>query len=276
VSRLLRPLIRLLLEHGMAFAEFTELARSVYVQVADQDFALPGRKQTDSRVSVITGLTRKEVSRLRGTAAPSDAESGQSYNRAARVVSAWVREYPMEGTASGVTPLPLDGPASLADLVRRYSGDMPVRAVVDELMRVGAIRIRDSGEVELQHRHYLPPPGEKRKLVYLGDDVADLISTITHNLAAKKGETLFQRKVYYDNIPDGHMNAVRTIARQRGEALIDTLVHDMGAHDRDVRPKLEGEGRNRAVVGIYYHEQVFIPESPGEAPPAKTKKGKRK
>jgi hypothetical protein len=146
---------------------------------------------------------------------------------------------------------------------------MPVRAVVDELMRVGAIRIRDSGEVELLHRHYMPPPGEKRKLVYLGDDVADLISTIGHNLTAGKGETLFQRKVFYDNIPDSHLGAVRTVARQRGEALIDTLVNEMGAHDRDVRPNLEGDGRNRAVLGIYYHEQVFSQDNTAKSPPKK-------
>jgi hypothetical protein len=175
----------------------------------------------------------------------------------------------MEGTASGVCPLPLEGAASLAELVRRHSGDMPVRAVVDELLRVGAIRVHDSGEVDLLHRHYLPPPGERRKLVYLGDDVADLISTIGHNLNAKKGETLFQRKVFYDNIPDEHLNAVRTLARQRGEATIDALVQEMGAHDRDARPSVRGEGRNRAVLGIYYHEEVFTEHKPGEAPAAK-------
>src|SRR4051812_24293152 len=269
VITLLRPLVRILLNHGVAFDTFAELARGVYVDVAHREFGIPGRKQTDSRVSVITGLTRKEVARLRELEKPEDLASARSYNRAARVVSAWVREHPMEGTASGAAPLPLDGRRSLCDLIHRHSGDMPVRAVIDELLRVGAIRIRDSGEAELLHRHYLPPTGERRKLVYLGDDVGDLIATIGHNLEARPGRTFFQRKVFYDNIPEERMPQVRDAARKRGEAAIDALVHDLAAHDRDANPKASGTGRMRAMVGIYYHEAVFTPADPASAGGAK-------
>jgi len=262
VMRLLRPLVRILLDHGVPFATFAEVARWVYVEVAENHFALPGRKQTDSRISVITGLTRKDVARIKKVDKPADEASALSYNRAARVVSAWVRDYPMEGTASGVALLPVEGSRrSLSALIHKYSGDMPVRAVIDELLRVGAIRIHDSGEAELLHRHYMPPPGERRKLVYLGDDVGDLISTIGHNLTAKPSEALFQRKVFYDNIPAEHLASVRAVARKRGEAAIDALVNDMGAHDRDANEKVQGEGRFRAVVGIYYHEEMLTPES---------------
>src|SRR6185437_4103018 len=248
VMRLLRPLVRILLDHGVPFATFAEVARWVYVEVAENHFALPGRKQTDSRISVITGLTRKDVARIKKVDKPADEASALSYNRAARVVSAWVRDYPMEGTASGVALLPVEGSRrSLSALIHKYSGDMPVRAVIDELLRVGAIRIHDSGEAELLHRHYMPPPGERRKLVYLGDDVGDLISTIGHNLTAKPSEALFQRKVFYDNIP--------------AEPAIAALVNDMGPHARDANEKVQGEGRFRAVVGIYSHEEMLTPES---------------
>lgn len=259
VMRLLRPLVRILLNHGVPFNTFAEIARWVYVEVADKEFGIEGRKQTDSRVSVITGLTRKDVARIKKVEKPEDHASAISYNRAARVVSAWAREYPMEGTASGIAPLPLEGKRSLAELIHQHSGDMPVRAVVDELLRVGAIRLRDEGTAELLHRHYLPPQGERRKLVYLGDDVADLIGTIGHNLQAKAPDTMFQRKVFYDNIPSEHLDSVRAVARRRGEATIDALVQDMAAHDRDANPKIDGTGtgRFRAMVGIYYHEELL-------------------
>jgi hypothetical protein len=264
VMRLLRPLVRILLNHGVPFNTFAEIARWVYVEVADKEFGIEGRKQTDSRVSVITGLTRKDVARVKKVEKPEDHASAISYNRAARVVSAWAREYPMEGTASGVAPLPLEGRRSLTELIHRHSGDMPVRAVVDELLRVGAIRLRGEGSAELLHRHYLPPQGERRKLVYLGDDVADLIGTIGHNLQAKAPDTMFQRKVFYDNIPGEHLDSVRAVARRRGEAAIDALVHDMAAHDRDANPRIDGTGRFRAMVGIYYHEEMLMgQEAPG-------------
>jgi Family of unknown function (DUF6502) len=267
VMHLLRPLVRILLNHGVPFSTFAEIARWVYVEVADKEFGIEGRKQSDSRISVITGLTRKDVARIKNVEKPEDRASGLSYNRAARVVSAWVREYPLEGTASGVAPLPLEGRRSVSELVRRHSGDMPVRAVVDELLRVGAIRLRDTGEAELMHKHYLPPHGERRKLVYLGDDVADLIATIGHNLTAKAPDTMFQRKVFYDNVPEEHLPAVRTAARKRGEAAIDALVNEMAVHDRDANPKIEGTKRYRTMVGIYYHEELF---AGGEEPAATT------
>jgi hypothetical protein len=151
---------------------------------------------------------------------------------------------------------------------------MPVRAVVDELLRVNAIRLRESGEAELLHRHYLPPTGERRKLVYLGHDVADLIATIGHNLDARPGKTFFQRKVFYDNIPLEHMDSVRAAARKRGEAAIDALVGDLGAHDRDANPRVSGKGRMRAMVGIYYHEAMFNQDNDESAAPARPARGK--
>jgi hypothetical protein len=277
VLHLLRPLVRILLNHGVPFSTFAEIARWAYVEVADKEFGIAGRKQSDSRISIITGLTRKDVARIKNVEKPEDRASALSYNRAARVVSAWARDYPMEGTVSGVAPLPLEGRRSVSELVRRHSGDMPVRAVVDELLRVGAIRLRDTGEAELLHRHYLPPQGERRKLVYLGDDVADLIATIGHNLKAKPAETMFQRKVFYDNVPEEHLPAVRSAARKRGEAAIDALVTEIASHDRDANPKAEGTNRYRTMVGIYYHEELFTEGGePADAPPAGTPRKKEK
>jgi hypothetical protein len=259
VLDLLRPLVRILLNHGVPFETFAELARAAYVDVAHREFAIPGKKQTDSRVSVLTGLSRKEVARLRELEWPQDAASASAYNRAARVVSAWVREHPSDATASGAAILPL---GSLSDLIRRHSGDMPERAVVDELLRVGAIRLRAPGEAELLQRHYLPPGGGRRKLVYLGHDVADLIATTGHNIEARPGKGFFQRRVFYDNIPVEHLPQLRDAVRRLGEGAIDALVNEMGTHDRDANPRAEGSGRMRAMVGIYYHEAEFTPEEP--------------
>ena len=275
VRRLLRPLVRILLDRGIAFDRFAELAREVYVEVADREFRLPGRKQTVSRISVLTGLTRKEVVRVLGHESMDDVEGRASYNRAARVVTGWVQEHPLEGTASGAAPLPIEGPASFSQLVRRYSGDMPVRAVLDELLRVNAVRLKD-GEVELVHRHYIPPLGETRKLVYLGEDSADLMSTIAHNLTAAPDEARLQRKVFYDNIPLESMPAVRRIAREHAERLLDELAREMSRHDRDVNPDLDGNGRMRAVVGIYFSEEPFGPQEGAGEKPAAHATGRRK
>src|SRR4028118_1391499 len=72
LARLLRPLVRLLIRNGITFPAVTELLRELYVNVAEHDFTLPGKDQTDSRVSLLTGVHRKEVRRLRGAGAPAN------------------------------------------------------------------------------------------------------------------------------------------------------------------------------------------------------------
>ena len=93
VARLLRPLFRVLLRHSMSFIAFEELAKRVYIEVAMQDFAIEGKKPTISRASILSGLTRKEVQRLlTEPAMGDDADTGERYNRAARVLTGWVRD----------------------------------------------------------------------------------------------------------------------------------------------------------------------------------------
>jgi hypothetical protein len=89
-------------------------------------------------------------------------------------------------------------------------------------------------------------------------------------------KAFFQRKVFYDNIPQEHIAAVRAAARKRGESAIDALVHDLAAHDRDATPRVDGTGRFRAMVGIYYHEEMFTDAKPDHEPAKKRAPGKEK
>ena len=92
VTNILRPLVRLLLRNGIPYRTFSDIAKRVYVDVATEEFCIPGRKQSKSRVSILTGLSRKEVLRVRRLPAPDDLGAGRRYNRAARVIAGWVRD----------------------------------------------------------------------------------------------------------------------------------------------------------------------------------------
>jgi len=65
-ASVLRPLIKVLMRHEFAHSELTELVRKTYVEVAYDAFRLPKQKMTYSRAALLTGLSRKEVVRLRG------------------------------------------------------------------------------------------------------------------------------------------------------------------------------------------------------------------
>jgi hypothetical protein len=264
IFRVLRPLVRLLLRHGMPFGVLAEVVKQVYVDVAWQEFGLPRRQQTTSRVAILTGLTRKDVARLRQQPRGDDQEAIHQYHRAARVMSAWVREPEFHDASGQPAPLPVDGASpSFAALVRRYSGDMPVRALMDELVRVGAVELLADGRIRLLARSYVPAAGEVEKLGILGTDVADLIATIDWNLRCPPAEAYFQRKVHYDNLPTEVMPELHALTQERAQALIEQLDQWMAARDRDVTPAVRGTGRKRAMVGIYYFEEDFREEDRG-------------
>jgi hypothetical protein len=239
----------------MSFPAFAELAKRAFVDAARHEFALPGRKASASRISLLTGLTRKDVQHLR-TSAPDAADDGAQYNRAARVVAGWVRD-PLFHTVTGA-PLDLpfdDGNKSFSELVRLYSGDVPPRAVLDELLRVGTVERDELGLIRLLTRVYIPRVGDHEKLQILGADVADLVATIDNNLQPDRLQPRFQRKVMYDNLPHEAVEKFRARSAEQSQALIESMDAWLSRHDRDVNPLVHGTGRIRAGIGIYYFEE---------------------
>jgi hypothetical protein len=258
VLRLLRPLIRLLLRNGISYGTFSDLAKWVYVDVASKEFGITGRKQSTSRVSVLTGLCRKEVMRVRQLPRPDDPAAAERYNRAARVIAAWRRERKFLDAEGKPAPLPMAGPgATFGELAKGFSGDVPARAILDELIRVGAVERLEDGRVCLLTRAYVPRGSEKDKLHILGTDVGHLISTIDHNLQPDPVGPFFQRKVAYDNLPDEVLPKFRKLSAKRGQTLLESLDRWLAERDRDVAPTVKGTGRNRAGLGIYYFEEPY-------------------
>lgn len=261
VVRLLRPLVRILLRNGVSYRTFSDLAKWAYVDIAEKEFDIPGRKQSTSRISVITGLSRKEVVRVRQMQKPHDSVGAERYNRAARVIAAWRRESGFRDAKGEPMPLPMAGPgATFSKLVKRSSGDVPARAILDELLRVGAVEQRKDGRLRLLSRAYIPERSAADKLQILGTDVELLITTIGHNLKPDSSGPLLQRKVLYDNLPDEALPAFRKLSEKSAQALLERLDRWLSQRDRDVTPSVEGTGRNRAGLGIYYFEGPYTGE----------------
>lgn len=260
IQRLLRPLVRVLLRQSVPFSAFEEVAKQVYVDVAMNDFAIPGKKPSISRASILTGLTRKDV-QARLTAPPDlSGEAGEHYNRAARVLSAWTRHADYQDEDGQPRALAIDGPDGFAELVRRHSGDMPARAVLDELLRVGAVSRREDGRFEPIARAYVPQASAIEKIGILGSDVADLIETIDHNIELGTEDPRFQRKVMYHRIDVDALPAFRKLSAAQAQALLERLDRWLAA--RDVEPGHEDRPHRRVGVGIYYFEAPAEPPAP--------------
>ena len=256
VERVLRPLFRILLRNHMSFKAFVDIAKHVYVDVAAEDFGIPGKKTSVSRVALLSGLTRKEVQRLLEAPVVDDAETGERYNRAARVVAGWVRDVEFSDANGNPKVLAMqDGSASFAELVRRFSGDIPFRAVLDELLRVGVVEKAGDDTIRLKTRAYVPESGDVDKLNILGTDVSDLVATIEHNLQHGAADPFFQRKVMYDNVPVEALQEFRRMSGAQAQSLLERLDKWLSQHDRDTRPGTGGTGQVRTGIGIYYFEE---------------------
>ncbi len=223
-----------------------------------EDFALPGRKPSVSRAAILTGLTRKDVHVLLQEPWTGIDSSSTHYNRASRVVTAWVREHQFHGPDGTPRPLAMDGSDGFAELVRRHGGDVPARAVLDELERVGSIELLDDGRLRLLQRAFVPGESMLLKLGILGADVAELIETITHNLDPDATGPWYQRKVQHIGIPVDQLPAFRELSAKKSQALLEAFdvwlaEHDMGA----VPESMWAPGATAKVgVGIYYFQQL--------------------
>ncbi|MEP6872808.1 MAG: DUF6502 family protein [Burkholderiales bacterium] len=254
LMKLLRPLMRLIARHSMPFSAFEELAKRAYVDVAMNDFAIPGKKPSISRAAILSGLTRKDVQRI----VSLDDEPGElpeeRFNRAARVLTGWIRDPDFLNPNGKPRALEVDGDAGFAALVRRHSGDVPVRAVLDELLRVGAVVQRGDGRLAPVTRAYVPQRGEAEKMDILGSDVAGLIDTIDHNIQHGATDPRFQRKVSYRSIAVDHLPAFRKLSSTHSQALLERLDRWLAEHDGAETGDVDVP-RAHVGLGIYYMEE---------------------
>ena len=270
LDRILRPLFRILLRNHMSFKAFTDVAKRTYVEVAANDFRIPGKKQSVSRVALLSGLTRKDVQRLLELEPATDEEAGERYNRAARVIAGWVRDPDFSDAQGNPRDLEISdagpkGAATFADLVRRYSGDIPYRAVLDELLRVEAAERTSEDKIRLNSRAYVPQGADTDKINILGTDVSDLVATIDHNIHRRDAPARFQRKVMYDNVPAEALEEFRKLSAKQAQQLIEHLDKWLARHDRDANPAATGTGRMRTGLGIYYFEEDLDPQAPEDS-----------
>jgi len=252
LRRLLKPLTRILLRNGIAFGSFAEVARKAYVDTAFECLAEEGKKATTSRVSAMTGLTRKEVKRLHETRETDVGQIQQRYNRAIRVISGWLNDSLFTDGKGRPVRLPVEGrDASFANLVKRYSGDIPTHAMLSILIEANSVRmLEDQQAVELVAHAYVPASDSVEKLEILGTDVAELISTIDHNLSTHAPR--FQRKVSEHQLDVGAVPTFRALSAEKAQALLEEL--DRWLSEHRVQEGQNGEGRY-VSMGIYLYEK---------------------
>jgi len=260
VLTLLRPLVKILLRNGIAYGSFAELAKKTYVDVAFEEFPPEEKKQSISRVSALTGLTRKEAKRLHELQQSDTSESEQRYNRAVRVISGWVNDPEFQDAQGLPAKLPMDGVSgSFAALVKKYSGDVTTRSMLAVLDTASSIA-RDDKQVRLVQYAYVPGNDAMEKLRILGSDAAELITTIDHNLVSDETALRYQRKVSNLRVDPDVLPAFRKLSARKSQALLETLDAWLAEHELDTDQ--DSQPGCYVSLGIYYYENSQNKEDP--------------
>ena len=257
VTRLLRPLVRLLLQSGVTYPVLADALRSIYVEVARTELLRDEKSRTDSRVSLLTGVHRKELRRQRelGPAEPEPV----SVSRTSAILARWLGAAAFADGEGRPAVLPRSGPAPSFDaLVASVTRDVRPRAVLDELLGAGTVRMEGEA-VALNADAFLPRAGTEAQVFYFARNVGDHIAAGSANLLAPGSAPFLDRAVHYDALGAAAAARLEDAARTAAQAmLLDVNRTALAVAEQDDSDRPPGAPTRRVNLGVY----LFVADEP--------------
>jgi hypothetical protein len=251
----LRPIARILMKSGIGYREFAEISKTAFVDVATTDYGLRGRPTNISRVAVMTGLTRKEVKRLREKISAGNQVDMQRVIPPAEIIEKWHSDSDFLDAGGRPKILDFDGPSpSFSALVKKYGGDIPPGAMRTELKRVGAVKEDDSGQLIVQMKYFRPFDQNEQIQRALSQAVYGLALNIDHNLSHDRDETWVERTAFSTRIRSGDNLRVRRISQDRAIEFVESVNDLFSAYETIYSDDEPGHEFATVGVGVYYFE----------------------
>lgn len=263
LRHVLRPLVRLLLLHGINYTMLLEELKRVFVRVADEEFRLDGKPQTDSRLTLLTGVHRKDVHRIRDENAVPPEEFVRA-SLGAQLISIWVANPDYLDETGQPMPLPrlarAGGERSFEALVASISKDFRARPVLDEWLRLGIAHVDDADRVCLNTEAFVPRQGLEEKLFFFRMNIHDHLAAAVNNLDESRA-ALLERCVYYDGLTPENVAHLHQYATQQGMNALKAVNRRALQLQQAQTAQSEGESAlQRMNFGVYFHQ------APSDAP----------
>jgi len=225
---LLGPLARVALGEGITAHQFSRWADEVFVREAKQMLEEQGVEPSFSRVAAVTGIHRHAVSQLMRASGQNAGEAVEEKeyqrNRLARVLTGWFEDPTYTDESGRPRVLGVEGPPpSFSELARAYSGDIYPGIILDELIRVGAVRLRPDQRVEVLSRRYTPGGADPESLRHAGVVAGDVLRTLEHNMTASADDRLFEDESIAPSLPREAVPLLARLLERRGAAFLDDL-----------------------------------------------------
>ncbi|MEM0935156.1 MAG: DUF6502 family protein [Pseudomonadota bacterium] len=224
ITRVLRPLVRAMIGRGLGFPELSQLLKELYVEEAQRSFRLERTRVTDSRISLLTGLQRRDVKAIR-----EDVQRPREIARApgpvSRVLALWSGDDAYLDETGAPRPLPRTGEASsFESLVAEIGRDIHARTVLDEFLRLELAEIDPAGRVALRVDALIPSPDETMLIAYFANNLGDHAEAAAANiLAAPEPGPFFERAVHYNRLTQASVDALDEMARARAMEMLNAM-----------------------------------------------------
>lgn len=261
LTRILRPIVRLALAHGITYPAFSELLKKLFVDVARCHFSLPETPPSDSRLHLLTGIHRKELKRLRELPPDSAERTPESVSLGAQLVGLWIAKAPYLDQQGRPRPLPrlasASSDVSFESLVASVSKDIRSRVVLDEWLRLGIATLNEQDEVVLSTGSFVPQPGFDEIIFYFKHNLHDHAAAAVHNLLGEI-PPLLERSVHYDALSSESISELNALSKQLGmESLQRINSKAIALEERDA---INGQNQQRFTYGIYFYSEPTPPE----------------
>ena len=275
---LLRPLVRLLLRQGVAYPAFATALKPVFLQAAMDELAARDMPATDSALSLMSGVHRRDVrSLLRGATASTEAAGAADaraatdapaagLSLAAEVATRWLADRRFLDPAGHPRQLPRGGADGFDALVASVSSDTRPRAVLDELKRLGAAEEHEDG-VALRAESFAPRAGFPEMCAVFTDNLHDHLAAAAANLQDEAN--FLEQAVYVDELTEASAETLRLTARQAWREAFQTVMAQAQARfDHDAAHAPADQRTQRVRFGVYFFRTPDrgAPSAPESAP----------
>lgn len=264
----LRPLVALLVGRGVQYGTMADLVKAIFVEAAQAQVTGGGSARVISRLSVATGIHRKEVKRLLALAGATRPQAGESV--ASEVFARWLsdRRYLNAGGRPKVLPrlAAARGP-SFESLARAVSNDVHPRTILEELLRLKLVELDADDRVTLLAAGFVPASEERHLMRLLADNVRDHLAAAVSNVSGE-GPKFLEQAIFADSLSEATVREIDRIAREHWTHTFQQLVPQVQALI-DAEDRAGRTGRHRARVGMYSFAQR-LPEVTPRVTPAAT------
>ena len=248
---LLVPVIRMLQRSGVTWAEFADLSKEVFVDVAGRDYGLQGRPTNASRVAMITGLSRREITRVRKILAGAEPAKASPGSSIAQILSGWHLDPQFLDAQGRPAELPTEGERSLQSLLKKYAGDTPHGALTKELLNLGLISECGPGVYEVHANEYVRSPLDPDMLRQAGVALHDHGATLAHNVdSERQAPARFEGMATNPRVAPHRIKDFYQFLEKRGQALLEEVDAWLAKHQHENTASEENIGV-RLGAGVY-------------------------